>query len=156
MAMHAEEEDAPHAGRELSQSDVGLSKALLGWRSYYGFSEVPTHFGSWRSRLRCYLWKQWGRRGYPGVEAPGSECGPGFGNGEVGAWSLAVEPEPSVDDHPTGWVLPKNGLTEVGERIRRPTQSTEVPCNVIRMQSGVGAGAREGALPIPIRQPDDY
>lgn len=46
----------------------GLSKALLGWRSYYGFSEVPTplqEMGKWiRRRLRCYLWKQWGRRGY--------------------------------------------------------------------------------------------
>jgi hypothetical protein len=37
----------------------GLSKTLLGWRSYYGFSEVPTpleELEKWiRRRLRCYL-----------------------------------------------------------------------------------------------------
>jgi RNA-directed DNA polymerase len=46
----------------------GLSKSLLGWRSYYGFGEVPSplqEVEKWiRRRLRCYLWKQWGRRGY--------------------------------------------------------------------------------------------
>ena len=46
----------------------GLNKTLLGWRSYYGFGEVPSplqEVEKWiRRRLRCYLWKQWGRRGY--------------------------------------------------------------------------------------------
>ena len=46
----------------------GLGKTLLGWRSYYGFGEVPSplqEVEKWiRRRLRCYLWKQWGRRGY--------------------------------------------------------------------------------------------
>lgn len=41
---------------------------LLGWHAYFGFSEVTRMFkelDSWiRRRLRCYLWKQWGRRGY--------------------------------------------------------------------------------------------
>jgi hypothetical protein len=36
-----------------------------------GFSEVPSplqEVEKWiRRRLRCYLWKQWGRRGYRSV-----------------------------------------------------------------------------------------
>jgi len=45
-----------------------LRSYLLGWRGYYGFSEVPTplrDLDKWiRRRLRSYHWKQWGRRGY--------------------------------------------------------------------------------------------
>jgi hypothetical protein len=39
-----------------------------GGYAYFGFVEVPASFkelDSWlRRRLRCYLWKQWGRRRY--------------------------------------------------------------------------------------------
>jgi 2'-5' RNA ligase len=56
------------AALESSGPSFGESvTTLLGWRSYYGFSEVPTpleELEKWiRRRLRCYLWKQWGRRG---------------------------------------------------------------------------------------------
>jgi RNA-directed DNA polymerase len=41
---------------------------VTGWYAYFGFVEVPSSFkelDSWlRRRLRCYLWKQWGRRRY--------------------------------------------------------------------------------------------
>ncbi len=40
----------------------------MGWKAYFGFSEVKSIFkelDSWiKRRLCCYLWKQWGRRGY--------------------------------------------------------------------------------------------
>jgi len=45
-----------------------LRSYLLGWRGYFGFSEAKSAFkelDSWiHRRLRCYLWKQWGRRRY--------------------------------------------------------------------------------------------
>ncbi|NTV54362.1 MAG: hypothetical protein HGA73_02775, partial [Syntrophaceae bacterium] len=45
-----------------------LESYLTGWKLYYGFSEAKSVFqnlDSWvRRRLRCYLWKQWGRSGY--------------------------------------------------------------------------------------------
>jgi len=45
-----------------------LRSYLIGWQAYFGFSEARSVFkelDSWiRRRLRCYLWKQWGRRRY--------------------------------------------------------------------------------------------
>lgn len=45
-----------------------LASYISGWKLYYGFSEAKYVFqglDSWvRRRLRCYLWKQWGRAGY--------------------------------------------------------------------------------------------
>jgi RNA-directed DNA polymerase len=45
-----------------------LKSYLTGWKLYFGFAEAKSVFqnlDSWiRRRLRCYLWKQWGRSGY--------------------------------------------------------------------------------------------
>lgn len=45
-----------------------LKSYLTGWKLYFGFSEAKSVFqglDSWiRRRLRCYIWKQWGRAGY--------------------------------------------------------------------------------------------
>jgi RNA-directed DNA polymerase len=45
-----------------------LGRYLDGWYAYCGCTEVPSsvkELDSWsRRRLRCYLWKQWGRRRY--------------------------------------------------------------------------------------------
>jgi RNA-directed DNA polymerase len=45
-----------------------LRRYLLGWQAYFNFAEarsVLKKLDSWiRRRLRCYLWKQWGRSGY--------------------------------------------------------------------------------------------
>jgi RNA-directed DNA polymerase len=45
-----------------------LRRYLLGWQAYFNFAEacsVLKELDSWiRRRLRCYLWKQWGRGGY--------------------------------------------------------------------------------------------
>ena len=55
-------------GRRIEQIVSELRKFLMGWKAYFGFSEVKSIFkelDSWiKRRLRCYLWKQWGRRGY--------------------------------------------------------------------------------------------
>lgn len=45
-----------------------LRQFMLGWQAYFNFTEVRyilRELDSWvKRRLRCYLWKQWGRRGY--------------------------------------------------------------------------------------------
>lgn len=55
-------------GRRLEVIIQDLRKYLVGWKAYFGFAEVRSLFkelDSWtKRRLRCYLWKQWGRRGY--------------------------------------------------------------------------------------------
>ena len=76
----------------------GLSKALLGWRSYYGFSEVPTplqEMEKWiRRRLRCYLWKQWGRRGYRELKRRGVSVDLAWNTAKSahGPWRLSQSP----------------------------------------------------------------
>lgn len=55
-------------GRTMRQIIKELRTYILGWRGYYGFAEVTSpllDLDKWiRRRLRCYHWKQWGRRGY--------------------------------------------------------------------------------------------
>jgi len=55
-------------GRGIEQIVQELRKYLLGWKAYFGISQVRHVFrelDSWiKRRLRCYLWKQWGRAGY--------------------------------------------------------------------------------------------
>ena len=55
-------------GRSIRQVVREVREYLLGWGNYFGHSELKSRFkelDSWiRRRLRCYLWKQWGRRGY--------------------------------------------------------------------------------------------
>jgi RNA-directed DNA polymerase len=45
-----------------------LRRYLLGWQAYFNFTEARSilrELDSWiKRRLRCYLWKQWGRGGY--------------------------------------------------------------------------------------------
>ena len=45
-----------------------LRETLLGWKAYFGITEVLSplrDIDKWvRRKLRCYLWKQWGRAGY--------------------------------------------------------------------------------------------
>lgn len=55
-------------GRSIKDIAAELGQYLRGWKAYFGFAEALTplkELDSWiRRRLRCYLWKQWGRRGY--------------------------------------------------------------------------------------------
>ncbi|HYU32740.1 MAG TPA: group II intron maturase-specific domain-containing protein [Thermoanaerobaculia bacterium] len=76
----------------------GLSKTLLGWRSYYRFSEVPSplqEVEKWiRRRLRCYLWKQWGRRGYRELKRRGVSVDLAWNTSKSahGSWRLSQSP----------------------------------------------------------------
>lgn len=55
-------------GHSLFRVIAEMKIALLGWKAYFGLAEVLSplrDLDKWiRRRLRCYLWKQWGRAGY--------------------------------------------------------------------------------------------
>jgi RNA-directed DNA polymerase len=55
-------------GRRIEVIVKELRQYMLGWQAYYNFTQVRhvlRELDSWvKRRLRCYLWKQWGRRGY--------------------------------------------------------------------------------------------
>jgi RNA-directed DNA polymerase len=55
-------------GRRIEGIAKELRGYLLGWKAYFGVAEVQSprkELNSWvKRKLRCYLWKQWGRRGY--------------------------------------------------------------------------------------------
>jgi RNA-directed DNA polymerase len=50
-------------GRSSPQVVEELKPYLIGWRSYFGFCQIPrvlTNLEAWiRRRLRMYLWRQW-------------------------------------------------------------------------------------------------
>ena len=55
-------------GHRLSDIVAELRETLLGWKAYFGIAEVLSplrEIDKWvRRKLRCYIWKQWGRAGY--------------------------------------------------------------------------------------------
>lgn len=62
-------------GYSIYQIIADLKKSLLGWKAYFGIAEVKSllrDVDKWiRRKLRCYLWKQWGRSGYRKLRALG-------------------------------------------------------------------------------------
>jgi RNA-directed DNA polymerase len=55
-------------GQSIKAIIAELGLYLKGWKLYYGIVQVRSilrEYDSWiKRRLRCYLWKQWGRSGY--------------------------------------------------------------------------------------------
>lgn len=55
-------------GHSIYQVIAELRKSLLGWKAYFDIAEILSplrDLDKWiRRRLRCYLYKQWGRKGY--------------------------------------------------------------------------------------------
>ncbi|MCP4764797.1 MAG: group II intron reverse transcriptase/maturase [Gammaproteobacteria bacterium] len=55
-------------GHTLLRIIADLKKSLLGWKAYFDIAEVLSplrELDKWiRRRLRSYVWKQWGRKGY--------------------------------------------------------------------------------------------
>jgi len=85
-------------GRPLYWILRDLRKTLLGWRAYFGFGEVPSplrDLDKWiRRRLRCYLWKQWGKRGYRELRRHGvtSDLAWNTSKSAHGPWRLSQSP----------------------------------------------------------------
>jgi len=55
-------------GKRITEIIKELRRYMLGWQAYFNITEVRyvlRELDSWvKRRLRCYIWKQWGRRGY--------------------------------------------------------------------------------------------
>ncbi|MBI4721134.1 MAG: group II intron reverse transcriptase/maturase [Chitinivibrionia bacterium] len=126
-------------GRRIEQVVKELRSYLIGWRSYFGFSEVRGIFkelDSWvRRRLRSYLWKQWGRRGYRELRKRGVSRDLAWNTAKSahGPWRLSRSPA-------LAFALPAKYFCSLGlpQLYLKPTQPTEPPWYVIRMPGGVG------------------
>lgn len=85
-------------GRTRGRTMKELRTYVLGWRGYYGFAEVTSplrDLDKWiRRRLRCYHWKQRGRKGYrePRKRGVSRELDWNTAKSAHGPWRLSVNP----------------------------------------------------------------
>ena len=85
-------------GHSLYRIIAELKKSLLGWKAYFDISEVLSPLrdvDKWiRRKLRCYLWKQWGRRGYRALRKLGVERQLAWNTAKSahGPWRLSASP----------------------------------------------------------------
>jgi RNA-directed DNA polymerase len=89
-------------GQTIRQVIAEMGKYINGWKAYFGFAQVKSGFkelDSWiRRRLRCYLWKQWGRRGYRELLRRGvsRELAWNTAKSAHGPWRLSQSPGLSI------------------------------------------------------------
>jgi len=85
-------------GHSLDRVIAELRDSLLGWKAYFDVSEVLSplrEVDKWiRRRLRSYIWKQWGRRGYRRLRALGVERFLAWNTAKSahGPWRLSASP----------------------------------------------------------------
>ena len=85
-------------GHKLSTVIAELKVSLLGWKAYFDLSEVLSplrNIDKWiRRKLRCYLWKQWGRAGYRNLRRLGIDVKLAWNTSKSahGPWRLSGSP----------------------------------------------------------------
>jgi group II intron reverse transcriptase/maturase len=85
-------------GHSLNRIIAELRETLLGWKAYFAISEVLSPLrdvDKWlRRKLRCYLWKQWGRGGYRALRKLGVERQLAWNTAKSahGPWRLSASP----------------------------------------------------------------
>ncbi len=85
-------------GHRLSAIVAELRDTLLGWKAYFGIAEVLSplrDLDKWiRRKLRCYLWKQWGRAGYRELRKRGVSVREAWNTSKSahGPWRLSKTP----------------------------------------------------------------
>ena len=85
-------------GHSLKQVIAELRKSLLGWKAYFDIAEVLSplrDLDKWiRRRLRSYVWKQWGRKGYGMLRRFGVERWLSWNTAKSahGPWCLSANP----------------------------------------------------------------
>lgn len=85
-------------GHSLLQIIAELRKSLLGWKAYFDVTEVLSplrDLDKWiRRRLRCYIWKQWGRSGYRQLRRKGVDRQLAWNTAKSahGPWRLSASP----------------------------------------------------------------
>ena len=89
-------------GHRLEQIVEELRKTLLGWRAYFGITEVLSplrELDKWlRRRLRCYQWKQWGSAGYRELRKRGVSVREAWNVSKSahGPWRISMTPALSL------------------------------------------------------------
>ena len=79
-----------------------LRETLLGWKAYFGITEVLSplrDLDKWvRRKLRCYLWKQWGRAGYRELRKRGVSVREAWNTSQSahGPWRVSQTPALSI------------------------------------------------------------
>ena len=85
-------------GHHLPHVVAELRKYLLGWKAYFGTAEVQSplrDIDKWiRRKLRCYIWKQWGRSGYRKLRRLGVDRWTAWNTAKSahGPWRLSKSP----------------------------------------------------------------
>ncbi len=85
-------------GHSIAQVIAELRQTLLGWKAYFDLSEVLSplrDLDKWiRRRLRCYIWKQWGRSGYRKLRSLGVDRFLAWNTAKSahGPWRLSASP----------------------------------------------------------------
>lgn len=85
-------------GRRLSDIVAELRETLLGWKAYFDIAEVLSplrDIDKWiRRKLRCYIWKQWGRAGYRELRKRGVSVREAWNTSKSahGPWRLSKTP----------------------------------------------------------------
>lgn len=85
-------------GHSLNQEIAELKESLPGWKAYFHICEVKSPLklvDKWiRRKLRCYLWKQWGRSGYRRLRALGIPIRLAWNTAKSahGPWRLSQSP----------------------------------------------------------------
>ena len=89
-------------GHRLAAIVAELRITLLGWKAYFGIAEVLSplrDIDKWlRRKLRCYLWKQWGRSGYRELRKRGVSVREAWNTSKSahGPWRLSKTPALSL------------------------------------------------------------
>ncbi len=103
-------------GTRIGNIVAELRKALLGWKAYFGIAEVLSplrDIDKWvRRKLRCYLWKQWGRKGYRELRKRGVSRAGSVEHGEISPWSVATVENTGNRNSPARTILQSIGTTE--------------------------------------------
>ena len=111
-------------GVTLAQVAQDLRRYLEGWHAYFGFAEVPSplkEVDSWiRRRLRCYVWKQWGRRRYRELRNRGvsQELAWNTSKSAHGPWRLSRSPALAIAL--PGRYFDRRGVPRLHRYDRRP------------------------------------
>ncbi len=89
-------------GHRLADIVAELRITLLGWKAYFGITEVLSplrDIDKWlRRKLRCYIWKQWGRSGYRELRKRGVSVREAWNASKSahGPWRLSKTPALSL------------------------------------------------------------
>tara|TARA_R110001592_G_scaffold46416_1_gene147741 strand:- start:161 stop:1462 length:1302 start_codon:yes stop_codon:yes gene_type:complete len=100
-------------GRTIDSIVKELSAYMQGWKAYFGITEVKSplvDLAKWvRRKLRCYLWKQWGRSGYRQLRKRGIDRRLAWNTAKSahGPWRLSGSPA-------LRYALPKKYFSSVG------------------------------------------